>query len=276
MPLLLFGLDGEMSAANFEDGGRLIQIGLAAHATPDGSIHDTPPTFSSLINPGTHHWDPRAAAVHGYSPEEVAAAPPAAHVDEQTVAWLQSHGVARDRSAVPVGFNVGAFDLPHVAAVLPRTARLLARRTVDLNAICFTLAGMPYQGTPATWSGWKRMASTYAERTIAATTSRSETAHDAGYDALLHLHAWRFLRAATHGAPLPIPQDPVTGYARDVKTAANRLLQTVGLPDACAITGYSPPQLKGWAAGGRTTDPRALQALTAALEETAKKASSPH
>lgn len=262
-----FGLDGEMSAASLADGGRLIQIGFAAHESPGGAETSSPATFSMLINPGAHHWDARAAAVHGFSPEEVASAPTAPDVDEACVQWLAAQGITRERSAIAIGFNVGAFDVPHLAAVLPRTALLFARRTIDLNALCFTLAGKEHDGNTPTWSGWKRMASTYAERVIAASGASDEVAHDAGYDALLHLHAWRFLRAAAHGAPLLMPQESADSYSSQVQRATGALLAQVGMAEAVRRTGYSAEQLKAWANRGRITDAQVLPILRAVLAE---------
>ena len=264
MSLQLIGLDGEMSAADTAAGGRLIQIGLAVHTTPDGTEAERPATFSSLINPGDITWDARAAAVHGYTLADVLTAPLASGVDDAVVTWLAQHGLDRERRGIAIGFNVGAFDIPHLTLVLPRTARLFARRTIDLNALCFTLDGVAHQGTPASWSGWKRMATTYAERVIAANAAHDLAAHDAGYDALLHLHAWRFLRAAIHGTPLPIGQTPVTGYSKDVQQALGSLLAIAGLERTCEATGYDQHQVKGWVAGGRVTDPAALERIQAA------------
>lgn len=266
--LQFFGVDGEMSGADLAAGGRLIQIGLACHTRTDGAVADPPEVFSSLINPGDMVWDPRAAVVHGVSRDEVAAAPAAAEVDAACVAWLAGHGILAPRRAIAVGFNIAAFDLPHLAAVLPRTAALFSRRSVDLNAVCFTLEGASYQGTVPTWAGWRRMAMTYAQRTIAAEQTGG-SAHDAGYDALLHVHAWRFLRAASHGEPLPMPNAVVDGLSRQVQVAAGRLLAAVGPQQAAALTGFTVTQVTGWSAGGRVRDPQVLDRLAAGLSAVA-------
>jgi len=263
---VFFGLDGEMSAASYQEGGRLIQIGLAAHTNPDGTINPTPDTFSHLINPGVNHWEPRAEAVHGFTRLDIAHATPAAQVDDLAVTWLLDHGAdLRHRHAISIGYNVGAFDLPHVALVLPKTAALFSRRSIDLNAICFTLEGLEYEGTSPKWSGWKRLASLYAERTINDTATQLGTvAHDAGYDALLHLHAWRFLQAAVQGRPLQLPQEPVQHHP--AHKLIGTLLAAVGIVRATELTGYTPETLKGWSNGGRITDPDAETTLRAALE----------
>ncbi len=260
-----FGLDGEMSSADFETGGRLIQIGVASHTLPDGSETVVPDYFASLINPGEFEWNERAAAVHGFTIEDILAAPLAADVDEALVTWLAARGVtAKHRESIPVGFNVGAFDMPHVRLVLPRTWAVFSRRTLDLNALCFTLEGLAYQGTAPKWGSWKRMASTYAERILEPfLADGSLAAHDAGYDSLLHLYAWRFLRAAAQGVPLEIPQTPIVG--NEANKLAGTLLANVGTERAVALTGYTKETLRGWANGGRVTDAGATKTLKVAI-----------
>jgi hypothetical protein len=85
---------------------------------------------------------------------------------------------------------------------------MFARRTVDLNAVCFTLDGARFDGTATDADGWKELSQTYAHRTIAALGTTGD-AHDAGYDSLVHLHAWRFLRSVSQGEP--------TGTSREVQ-----------------------------------------------------------
>lgn len=263
--MLFFGIDGEMSAADISYGGRLIQIGMAAHTDAEGNELDNPASFGSLINPGEFSWDERAAAVHGFTRDEIENAPPASQVDYLCADWLGSHGVERPRSAVAVGFNVGSFDLPHIAEVLPKTALLLARRTVDLNAICFTLEGMKHEGGFPSWSGWKRMASTYAERVISEKSLSAAMAHDAEYDALLHLFAWRFLRAAAHGKALDMPQEPVRGLGKETQVLTGELLSMVGMDEAVRRTGFTRHQLRGWANGGRVPGPQVPDRLRSAM-----------
>lgn len=262
---LYVALDGEMSAADVWDGGRLIQIGLAM--TPlDTTPGTLPDTFTSLINPGEYTWSERAAAVHGFTQDDITAAPTAATVDTLATEWLINHGAdPAHRSTIAIGFNVGAFDLPHLTRVLPNTARLLSRRTIDLNALCFTLEGVPYQGSIPKWAGWKRLATLYAERTLTDLLPADAAAHDAGYDALLHAYAWEFLRAAIHGTPLTPGQTPVNHTSRQIRTLTGALLAKHGAVVASEMTGLPVPLLIGWAAGGRVTHPDAQTIIETAL-----------
>jgi hypothetical protein len=173
----LIGLDGEMSDSELADGAVLVQIGVAFDATE---------RFSAILGwpEDSYFRTDRAMAVHGIHPVAIAAADPPAEVDVQLEQWLLARGAASEKRAlVPVGYNVGAFDLPFVAAFLPRTSQLLSRRVVDLNAFCLAYEGrVPYQGSLPSFSGWKRLAQRYAAEKLAA-VGLEENLHDAGYDA---------------------------------------------------------------------------------------------
>jgi len=192
MSLILLGLDGEMSCSELSQGAVLVQIGLALSPTE---------RFSSLLGfeEGSYFATEKGMAAHGISPAAIAAAPRPAEVDAQAAAWLidrlAARGLGTDaKRLVPVGFNVGAFDLPFVAAYLPSTYELLSRRVIDLNAFCLSYgaSGRAVGGSVPKWSGWKRLAISYAE--AKATELGIEVArHDAGYDALEALFALEFL-----------------------------------------------------------------------------------
>jgi hypothetical protein len=256
MGITFFGLDGEMSDAAISDGGRLIQIGVTPHFNLDGSEAIGNETFSALLNPGRMGWSRRAEAVHGFTRAQIKAAKPAAIVDEELESWLLSHGADLDNreDTIILGFNVGSFDLPHVSLVLPRSAALLSRRTIDLNALCFTLEGFPYypDPNPIGWHTWKTLATRYANRTIATLTEGSVlAAHDAGYDALLHLHVWRFLRAAMRGTPLPMPKNIIP--VPESQIMALSLMQAYGADKAAEISGVPRDFILGWSQNGHAT-----------------------
>jgi DNA polymerase III epsilon subunit-like protein len=191
MPNLYVGLDGEMTAADPHRGGRLIQIGIATGTGPEERI-------TELIgwDAGDFTADPKAMAVHGIPEEVILAAPRAPEVDAKLRDWLLARGaIDGRRSVVAVGFNVGAFDLPFVRDTLPLTAALLSRRSLDLNAVCFTLGeSLAHGGSRPKWNTWKRLSKEAAERDL--TAAGIATAwHDAGYDALAALVSWRWLCA---------------------------------------------------------------------------------
>lgn len=217
---LLIGLDGEMSAAELCEGGALIQAGLAIR-TQQGvdvfceMINPQMPWSETPSTPGTLWWSESAAAVHGLTKEQIASAKPASEVDELAYQWLIAHGATDNRrQVITVGFNVMAFDHPFFRSALPLTMSLIARRGIDLNAVCFTLAGWDpvATATPRHWTGWKRSLKAAAVKTLE-DLGIFGAEHDAGYDAALALAGSEFLRDEIRGckvvAPAASVSDPV-------------------------------------------------------------------
>lgn len=274
MSLKIFGLDGEMSGNDLSTGSRLIQIGVTSNTSPDGNLNPGWETFSATLNPGPMDWQPIAEGVHGFTEKEIAAAEPAASVDDRLEKWLLAQGIDKKHrgDVVPVGFNVGQFDMPFLRHSLPKSAALFSRRSIDINALCFSLDGAKYlnNGTHLSWEGWKRFAKQYAAGKIeelkkVATSSQvlDMQEHDAGYDALVHLHAWRFLKAKMHGEPFTmpayIPPAPVS------ETQSLAVLKKFGGPEKAALaTGVPEHFLRMWATGGRATRENYLALLNSA------------
>jgi len=182
MSYLYIGLDGEMSSSELSEGGKLIQIGLF---TQDGY------QLSMKINPGECQWSERAFEVHGITLESLQSAPLPDEVDSQVYDWLIAIGVDTSSRGkiIPVGFNVGAFDMPFVKDSLPKSYSLFSRRTVDLNALCFALDYKEENGMPVKAATWKKRAKAYAIEKIG-----TENQHDAGWDAEMHLRSYEYLR----------------------------------------------------------------------------------
>jgi len=251
-----------MTAASIAMGGRIFQIGLVLlEQTEEGiSIKDS---FTATFNPGEdYYWEEEAEAVHGFLESEVMDAPPAADADLKISEWLKLHGVdIRRNPGIAIGFNIGAFDLPHIEVVLPETFKLFSRRSVDLNSICFTLDNFEYNGVKTSWSGWKRLAKKYAERSILLGQNDIylSEAHDALYDAYLHYYAWMFLQGAVRGNPLQVPGIPSrdSDVRRALKELANRYTQA----QISELTGVPISFVKGWINGGRATRKDYIEAI---------------
>ena len=167
------GLDGEMTNNTPPPDGQLVQIGIALG----------PPTnarFVSDIRPIFFRFSEEARKVNGFTDERVRAAQQPAAVDNHLYEWLVEHG-AKPKSLVPVGFNVGNFDMIYVRYYLPRTASLFSYRSVDLNAIVFTLA----QVLGKNWKDIKTDAKKFAA---------NPKPHDALADAVEALDCWNYLQ----------------------------------------------------------------------------------
>jgi hypothetical protein len=198
-----FGLDGEMSGAEIEDGHRLIQIGVAVDTAADGTSLERPELFCSLIGWDDEDlpWSERAAKVHNIPREKILTAPRADVVDAALHDWLVARGASAEarRKQVMVGLNVGVFDGPFVRQALPRTFALFTRRYGDLNPLIFALGSTVRisGGTPSA-NAWKRGLKD-AGRKVVADFGRLEAEHDAGTDALIALGGWRFIEATLAG-----------------------------------------------------------------------------
>ena len=187
MSYLFLGLDGEMSSSELSEGGKLIQIGIS---TLDGNNR------SYTMNPGECQWSEEAEAVHGLPLELVQSFRPAAEVDEDLYEFLMSIGAdpKRRSKTIPVGFNVGAFDMPFVKDSLPKSYSLFSRKTVDLNALCFALDYSVDNGHVVNAETWKKRAKAYAVEKIG-----MENQHDAGWDSLMHIYCFEYLRQIIKG-----------------------------------------------------------------------------
>jgi DNA polymerase III epsilon subunit-like protein len=264
MAIKLIALDGEMTASSLAMGGRIFQIGLVSIIKDGNNTPNIQESFTLTFNPGEdeYYWEEEAEAIHGVREEEMLQAISAEEADEAIHNWLVSQGVdARVNPAVAIGFNVGSFDLPHIAEVLPRTYKLFSGRSIDINALCFTLDGVEYKGTSSEWSGWKRMAKKYAERSISLANNSMYTpeAHNALYDAYMHFYAWQFIQAAVKGEPLSIPGIPTR--ESDVKRALKELANHYNIEDIAKITGVPEAYIKGWSKGGRATRREYMDAI---------------
>ena len=181
------GIDGEMTGggARGEENSaprqfQLIQVGAALGET-------ALQIFSSDI--GYERWneDPKAMSVNGISAERIKLAPAPAVVDDALCIWLDAVGT-QDDTLVPVGWGVSGFDMPFVREYLPKFARRLSRRSVDLNAIVFLLGGSGNQATR-----WKAKSKEYAEQEMLKRGYRPNW-HDAGYDAAAALLAFEYFQ----------------------------------------------------------------------------------
>jgi hypothetical protein len=190
---LLIGLDGEMSDSELDKGAVLIQIGVC---------DDYGNTFESLIGhkPGWFKSE-QASAVHRIPDEDIIAAPSSYMVDRRLRRWLEGRldeahfrkehtGI---RPFVPVGWNVGGFDMPFVRKFLPVSCELISRRSLDLNALCYAFEDtrVTYHGERQSFHGWKKLAHDHAGHILG-----ESNWHNALFDAQAALQAYNFLTMA--------------------------------------------------------------------------------
>ena len=86
-----------------------------------------------------------------------------------------------------VGFNVAGFDMPYVKQYMPTLMSLFTRRSVDLNAVCYSMS----EYGKASYDRIKRDAKRHAAEQIG-----GDSWHNAEFDALAALYAFKYLREA--------------------------------------------------------------------------------
>ncbi len=166
------GLDLETSGLEWEVNVP-IQIGLALES---GAV------FQSLIGGWDWklwEWDGSAADVHRLTFKDLDGQPPPALVARRLLHWLDDQGVTG--KLIPVGWNVGQFDMQFLRYHLPYLLGRFSRHVVELNSLC---AAFP---DPA---AIKLEAKAAAAQRIGDTPQW----HTAGYDALAALHTFHWLR----------------------------------------------------------------------------------
>ena len=168
------GLDIETTGSDINNEAAIIQIGvdLGTYKAFDSDIR---PHEGALLQE-------EAMRVNGFTAERMAAAPTAEEVDTKLAAWLEEQGVG-ERRLIAIGWNVAGFDIPFVRKFLPKSARFLSYRTIDLNAIVFTLD--PLQGQEKLKPYLKKRAEEYLS---------DAQWHDALFDASAALAIWQILQ----------------------------------------------------------------------------------
>lgn len=178
--LTFAGLDIETTGSCLADGCGICQIGVYLDKGVE-FVSDIRPHEGALILP-------KALEVNGFTHERFRAAPSAMEVDYALAQFLEDNHVGTHR-LISIGWNVAGFDLPFVRRFLPRSALYLSYRTIDLNAVCFTVNVMK-------WDKLKAKVMNIAARDIAYDDqSKGAPAwHDALYDARAAFYAWNALR----------------------------------------------------------------------------------
>jgi hypothetical protein len=175
----LIGLDFETSTG---DPRTLvpIQIGITT-----GSAD-----FESLIGGWTfddsvsYRWSEESAKVHNIPQDKLTDAPDVFEVDIFASAYMLSEKDAPRMGRVIVGWNVGSFDRHIIRKFMPNLNEILSYRTLDLNAVCFSVADK----VGGSYSAIKKQVKSRAAGAIG-----GENWHDALFDAKAALLAYEYL-----------------------------------------------------------------------------------
>lgn len=125
-----FGLDIETTGSDSKS--EIIQIGL--YTKP----YSTCRYVSDVGQRGNFYYEPKAFEVNGFTFDRIINGKPAMEVDielEEFFLELSKICNVPVQNLIPVGFNVGSFDIGFVRRTFPKFSRLLNYRSIDLNAI---------------------------------------------------------------------------------------------------------------------------------------------
>lgn len=186
-PSKFVGLDVETTGTDVA-AHVLIQIGVYDPISGDVFRSDVYPAFENYA------VDPQALQVNGFTMDRIEAAPAASLVDTVLCLWLDKHELV---GAHPVGFNVASFDLPFVKRALPVAFSKLSYRTIDLNAVLFTITEIiksPPGKVGHAYETFKHRAKAFGATQVKGKTGAYGW-HDAAFDAVASYHAWVYLRS---------------------------------------------------------------------------------
>lgn len=186
--IIFIGLDGETSSLKLENGGRLIQAGVALNIGGNFKV------FNEYISwPQGMEWDQKAEAVHGIPQSLAQNGRYAQDVDLELSSWLlQELGEIPKGSLISVGWNVAAFDHPFFNHALPVTMSFINRRAVELNSLCYAEARKEsYSVTSGNFELVKSKAKAWGVDRLTQQNIVGHE-HDAGYDAALGLMVFNY------------------------------------------------------------------------------------
>lgn len=175
--LVFAGVDIETTG--LDDGCGICQIGVY--------INDRMGYLRDIKVPEGVIIEEHALAVNGFSQYRLAHGPTHGEVDLDLYRSLDEQADVRDGCLIAIGWNVASFDMQFIKRWLPLTFKKFAHRSIDLNAVCFTI-------DPYNWEAIKKAVKASAEREILDRTGIKPNEHNAGYDAMAGYQAWQHLQ----------------------------------------------------------------------------------
>lgn len=174
---------------------RLIQIGIAVPDTK--GVHPGYSRYTSDIGwpKDSYPWEQAALDVNGFDHERIQKGYSASYVDNELYDWLTNIMETDEyNSLIPVGWNVGGFDMPYVRRYLPKTANLFGYRAKDLNSTCYDLAKVFGNGTVNSSNKYKKASKKYAEAKLREIHGADKVKwHDAGFDSEAAMYSWEWM-----------------------------------------------------------------------------------
>lgn len=170
------GLDIETTGSAPDS--QLIEIGVAIGADVFESVVGWPLDMLNITA--------KAMKINNIALANIETAPRAYQIDALLAQWLDAR-VTAGRLLLPVGWNVGTFDMSYVRPLFPHSMKFFhTYRSCDLNAITFMLS----DARDIAYDTLKKNAKKYAEENLPV----SAKWHRAGYDAQAALLSLRYIQ----------------------------------------------------------------------------------
>lgn len=206
-PRHFIGLDIECTGADVNVGHKIIDIGIAIW-NEGGTSMDTFSSFVAIKDETP--WSTEAAHVHGLTRRDLMDAPRPQEVETDARRFLKRFGLSvaleggelvEDPQLLPVGFNVGSFDMCFINAQMPLLGKMFSHRQVELNSPLFTLA----LSTGRDFKQMKDEAKTWAAKQIPG----EYRPHSAVWDAQEGLWTWKYMQEHMHEWSTPHPHQDI-------------------------------------------------------------------
>jgi len=175
------GFDIETTGLNPNHHG-MIELGLMLDPRVD--------VWQSYVYPGIVEYSAEALEVNGQTKNTIAKFPSMRAVEDKFLVMAEEVGLQK-RQIVPIGFNVGSFDMQFLRKQSPLIASYFSHRSVDLNSVVYTLD--PLQA----WNLKERLSAEVAEQ-----MGEDRAFHTAAYDARFAYNFWRALQFWQNGKGL--------------------------------------------------------------------------
>ena len=203
------GLDLETSGTEIEEGAVPIQVGMAVlvNDSTEPSLFKSNIGWRYFNGPPQRDvfptWSDEAEGIHHLTQDTIRAAPRPSIVEGEAARWLAIEAPDTNRAAIiPVGWNIAGFDMPFIKRYLPGLQAAMAYRSVDLNAVCMSIAQAQL---PSPLGGrWKFQTLRKIVHEVSGGQASQmygghELWHDATFDALASLYAWEALIKVMQG-----------------------------------------------------------------------------
>lgn len=130
---VIAGIDIETTNSNPDTGG-ILSIGIFIPMQNEDIEF-----YGTVTPPRDVEWSYEACKVNGFTPEHIGEYHNYYWLDYYICAWLERYGFSPQRRLLPVGWNVGSFDMQYIRRYLPNLYKRCNYNCIDLNSIVSTL-----------------------------------------------------------------------------------------------------------------------------------------